>query len=127
MVTSLNTFACLVHLAKKNCKHFVLIWDADELSSTLRIQLHWRMRGLGTLMLDRGKEIASKKINISNCKRTDSGGAWVIKTRRKTQTGFNIQKQFKKPHRNMDRHLCHPCVGTRQLHADGAGCNHPKG
>lgn len=71
-------------------------------------------------MLGRGKEIASKRINISNCKRIDSGGAWVIKNRRKTQTGFNIQKQLKKKtHRNMDRHLCHPCASTRQLHTDG--------
>lgn len=70
-------------------------------------------------MLGRGKEIVSERINLNNCKTIDSGGSWVIKTRHKTQNDFNTQKQLKKPHKNMDRHLCHPCVSTRQQRADG--------
>lgn len=54
------------------------------------------MRSLGRLVLGRGKEIASKRINTSNCKRIGSDGARVRKTRHKTQTGFNTEKQLKK-------------------------------
>lgn len=77
-----------------------------------------------------GKEIATERINISSWKRIDSGGAWVIKTRHKTQTDFNTQKKLQKLHRDMDRHLCHPCASTRQLHAEGgnrSGHKHLKG
>lgn len=70
-------------------------------------------------MLGRGKEIASERINLNNGRRIDSDEPWVIKTRCKTQNYFNTQKQLKTPHRNMGRHLCHPCVSTRQQHADG--------
>lgn len=77
------------------------------------------MRSLGRPVLGRGKEIASERINLKNCKRIDSDGPWVIKTRCKTQNYFNTQKQLRKPHRNMDRHLCHPHVSSRQQCADG--------
>lgn len=50
-------------------------------------------------MLGKGKEIASERINLNNCKRIDSDGLWVIKTRCKTQNYFNTQKQFRKPQR----------------------------
>lgn len=77
------------------------------------------MRSLGRPVLGRGKKIAYERINLNNCKRIDNDGAWVRKTRCKTQNYFNTQKQLKKPQRNMDRHLCHPCVSTRQQRADG--------
>lgn len=87
------------------------------------------MRSLGRPVLGRGKETVSERINLNNCKRIDSGGPWVIKTRHKTQNYFNTREQLKKPPRTWtDIYVILVWAeGSNMQMVNSSGCNHLKG